>query len=293
MLLVVITVLLADRQHSASWWGCSALSMAAPPFAVAPWHTSRRDLLNNALFLALSAAHANAAEGDGEADAWEDPRWASLGLRGTAVPLRSVKDAAAADTIGDMGLYPDPLLRHTAAPVCRVEGSFGPEVERVAELLLAGMRSNAITALQFGVDARIIVLRGGSSPRNTPLVFVNPTILSRSAEDKMVPWREVCLVLPPPSLSPVGEGVDLLRDDVVEVAAQDVRGVPFRYALKGEPARAFQHELDHLNGILIVDHAELKDLPREIARLEAPYHDERQRRAFSRPVYQGNGPLYY
>ena len=204
--------------------------------------------------------------------------------------MRSVKDAAAADTIGDMGLYPDPLLRHTAAPVCRVEGSFGPEVERVAELLLAGMRSNAITALQFGVDARIIVLRGGSSPRNTPLVFVNPTILSRSAEDKMVPWREVCLVLPPPSLSPVGEGVDLLRDDVVEVAAQDVRGVPFRYALKGEPARAFQHELDHLNGILIVDHAALEELPASIRERERAQHDARQKRAFRRPIEPSRQP---
>lgn len=211
------------------------------------------------------------------------------------MPLRSVKTAAAANTVGEMALYPDPLLRRTATPVARVDGeTFGPEVEKLAELLAADMRSNAITALQYGIDARIIVLKGPASPRSTPLVFVNPTILARSAEEKMVPWREFCLVLPP-SLNLIDGrgGVALLRDEVVEVAAQDVKGVPFRYALRGEAARAFQHELDHLNGILIIDHAELTDLPREIAQLEATYHKDRQRRAFERGVYQGNGPLYY
>ena len=178
--------------------------------------------------------------------------------------------------------------QQAAAPVERVDGSFGPEVETVAELLLAGMTSNAVTALQYGVDARIIALRGPASPRSAPLVFVNPMVLSRSAEEKMVPWREACLVLPPA----LG-GVPLLRDEAVEVAAQDVRGVPFRYALRGEPARAFQHELDHLNGVLILDHANLGELPEDVARLEAPYHERRQQRAFERGVYQGNGPLYY
>lgn len=80
-------------------------------------------------------------------------------------------------------------------------------------MLVADMKSNAITALQYGVDARIIVLRGPASPRSTPIVFVNPSILSRSAEEKMLAWREICLVLPPPL------EIELLRDDVVEVAA--------------------------------------------------------------------------
>ena len=72
----------------------------------------------------------------------------------------------------------------------------------------------------------------------------------------MAGWREVCLVLPP------GLEVELLRDETLEVRAQDVRGVPFSTALSGEAARAFQHELDHLDGILIVDHAALDELPR-------------------------------
>ena len=88
--------------------------------------------------------------------------------------------------------------------------------------------------------------------------------------------------------------IDLLRDEVVEIAAQDITGRPIRKALRGEAARAFQHELDHLDGILIIDHAaSLSELPANIAKLEAPYHAARQRRAFARNTYQGNGPLYW
>ena len=219
---------------------------------------------------------------------WQDPRWESLGLKGTAVPLRTIEAAAKADTIGQMGLYPDPLLRRVGSPVLRSEttGAFDAAVGKVADMLIAEMKSNAITALQYGVDARIIVLRGPASPRSTPTVFVNPTILSRSAEERMVPWREICLVLPP------GLEVDLLRDEVVEVRAQDVTGVPFSITLRGEAARAFQHELDHLDGILIVDHAGLDELPSGVQALERPFHAERQRRAFERRVYQGE-QLYF
>ena len=242
--------------------------------------SNRRDLLKNALLASTALpwiASAEVAE-------WQDERWATLGLRGTSVPLRSIESAAQADSIGQMGLYPDPLLRRVGAPV----SDFGPAVAKVADLLVADMKSNAITALQYGVDARIIALKGAASPRplGAPIIFCNPTILSRSAEYAMRPWREICLVLPP------GLEIELLRDDVVEVRAQDVRGVPFSTALSGEAARAFQHELDHLDGILIVDHAALGELPAAIAKLEAPFHRERQRRAYARSVYDGNRPLY-
>ena len=239
----------------------------------------RRELLERALFaFAVAAPSATSAA----VVEWQDPRWGSLGLNGTREPLRSIEEAAEASDIGNIGLYPDPLLRRVAAPVT----DFSPSVEKVSELLVAGMKSNAITAAQYGVDARIIALKGPASPQLTPIVFVNPSILSRSAEERMVSWREICLVLPP------NLEVELLRDEVVEVAAQDVFGVPFRKTLRGEAARAFQHELDHLDGILIVDHAGIDELPAAIASLERPYHDARQRRAFARRVYQGE-TLYY
>ena len=56
--------------------------------------------------------------------------------------------------------------------------------------------------------------------------------------------------------------------------------------------RACQHELDHLDGILIVDHAGLEELPSGVQALERPFHAERQRRALQRRVYQGE-QLYF
>lgn len=248
--------------------------------------TKRRTVLAAAATVASAVAGGSVRPALASAAAagteWRDPRWDALGLRGTAVTLRTVEAAAQAVDIGQMGLYPDPLLRRIGSPVT----TFGPSVESVAQLLVAGMKSNAITALQYGIDARMIAVRGPASPTRGALVYVNPTILSRSAEEQMVSWREFCLVLPP------ALEVELLRDAVVEVAAQDVYGVPFRKTLRGEAARAFQHELDHLDGILILDHAGLDELPSDVASLERSHHDARQRRAFARRVYEGE-TLYY
>jgi len=267
---------------------CIPNSMVAPLLALEVALLRRREFLINSLAVTpvltvpLIAVPTTASAAD--ATELQDPRWTSLGLKGTSIHLLSVESAAQADTIGPTGLYPDPLLRRTASPVT----DFGPAVEKVVELLVTGMQSNATTALHYGIDARIILLNGAASPNPTPLAFINPVILSRSGEESMVPWREYCRVLPPD----LGM-VDLWRDEVVEVAAQDVRGVPIRKALRGEAARAFQHELDHLDGILIIDHARLDELPSAIAKLEAPYHAARQRRAFERNTYQGNAPLYW
>mmetsp|Transcript_6445 Transcript_6445/g.16002 ORF Transcript_6445/g.16002 Transcript_6445/m.16002 type:complete len:313 (-) Transcript_6445:330-1268(-) len=216
-------------------------------------------------------------------------------------PLLSVESAARLDTLkGRLRLYPDPALRTTAAPVRTSLGS--RELETVTGLLIEAMIGNATTALQYGIDARIVVLRGASSPSEDgePLVLVNPNVLARSSEDKMVPWRESCGVIPHPSEDNQNDSdntalveIDLLRDAVVEVAAQDVTGKPVRKALSGEAARAFQHELDHLNGILIVDHADLADLPASVAKRESQVHGDRQKKAFERTLYAGNGPLYW
>ena len=253
--------------------------------------------------------------------------------KGSAVepPLMSLETAAARIGAGDEEdvfanrlRYPHPGLRRTASPVT----GFGDDLEVLVDGLVRSMVTDATTPVQYGIDARIIVLRGAAAPpplnlsprpAGGPVVFVNPNILARSAEDTMVPWRERCLAVGTDAVWPEGEApsaatpgstvpsdsdsggnnnrlleVDLLRDEVVEVAAQDITGKPIRMALRGEASRAFQHELDHLNGILVIDHAaSLEDLPPVVAFLEEGKHAERQKRAFARTTYQGNGPLYY
>ena len=224
-----------------------------------------------------------------------DLRGDTMGSKATAAPLLSVESAALANTLGKMTLYPDPCLRIIASPVDK----FGAELEKIADLLVTGMKSDATAAVQYGIDARIVVLKGSASPDSSPIVFVNPNILSRSSEDKMLQWCEFCLVVDAVDIMSDKKNpttileIDLLRDEIVEVAAQDITGRPIRKALSGEAARAFQHELDHLDGILIIDHASLSELPASIAKLEAPYHAARQRRAFERNIFQGNTPLYW
>ena len=248
----------------------------------------RREFLSKT-FVTSSAAAVVAvppapALSDTSADVWhETPQ------EGTALSLRTAAVAAQSNTLGQMAVYPDPILRHVASPVT----DFGPSVDKVANLHIDGMKTNSTTALQYGIDARIMVLKGPASTLadGAPLILINPNVLARSGEDKMVPWAEHCGNFVPTDGVNALE-VDLLRDEVVEVAAQDVRGIPVRKSLRGEAARAFQHELDHLDGLLIVDHADLDELPKDIAELERPYHRVRQRRAFERRTYQGNEPLY-
>jgi len=248
------------------------------------------------------------------------------GSKESPPPLQSLHDAAEGLRSNDSGMifstrlnYPHPGLRQIASPV--TEWNKSDDLEVVVEALLATMETDATTAVQYGVDARIIILKGSASPlpQGQPITLVNPNILVRSSEDKMVAWREYCgvcndIVWPegeapsantPGSVVPVNTKnnnaqqpqsveVDLLRDAFVEIAAQDyVTGRPIRKVLQGEAARAFQHELDHLNGILVIDHAAFEDLPPVIAFLEEQDHAARQKRAYARTIYQGNGPLYY
>ena len=99
----------------------------------------------------------------------------------------------------------------------------------------------------------------------------------------MVPWREVCLTLPEI------DGIDLLRDEWVDVDYESIDGAPVSTRLTGERARAFQHELDHLDGVLIIDHADEASLPPAMARREHALHDARQRRALHAASSQRGG----
>lgn len=242
-----------------------------------PCCTRRRWLVNAALLHAAVPAPRSWAATELAAPPW--------------LTVRSVAAAAEASSLGPMALYPDPVLRRRAAEVSQ----YGPPLQRVGEMLIAGMRSRAITAMQYGVDARVIALRGRSAVSDerglaeaNGLLLVNPRVVGRSDEELMRPWREVCLVLPP------GLEVELLRDAKVVVEAEDATGATFTRTLRGEAARAFQHELDHLNGVLIIDHAALDELPAGVRALEQELHAERQRRAYERPVARsaaaGGGP---
>lgn len=111
------------------------------------------------------------------------------------------------------------------------------------------------------------------------LFLTNPRIIARSSEMEMKVWKEQCLVLPPSFTATV------LRDANVQVQYEDLNGETSNISLKGEMARALQHELDHDRGILIVDHVGLDELEAEsqiMKSIEKQGHDQRQLIAYDR-----------
>lgn len=186
------------------------------------------------------------------------PEWT-----GTHLPLRSVSTATADLTFAR---YPDPVLRMDAG---RVE-AFDADLATTARLLRNVRRREGavgLAATQCGINASIVVLGDD--------VFVNPVL--RPTDTALDVWRETCLVLPP------DVEVETLRWRSVDVHAFDLSGRPFQRSFSGEQARAFQHELDHAHGILILDHSSEVVHSRAfppLARLEGKFHNDRRRRAW-------------
>ncbi len=135
--------------------------------------------------------------------------------------------------------YGDPALRMRAAEV----ESFDEELSRVAERMISLMHDAegvGLAATQVGILRRLFVFSDDGEDR----VLVNPEVTSRGQETEID--EEGCL-----SLGPVRVSVD--RHTEITVEAKDVSGSPVTLELSGYPARVVQHEIDHLDGTLMLD----------------------------------------
>ena len=152
-------------------------------------------------------------------------------------------------------VYSDPVLREKALPVRKIT-----DVERkLAEDMLTTMYASPIgvglAAPQVGILKRLIVIDlDRDDPEGTPLVLFNPKI--HSLEGKTIE-EEGCLSFP-------GITADVKRAAKAVVTAQGPDGKPIRIEGEDLLARALQHEIDHLNGILFIDH--LSGLKRQLLR---------------------------
>ena len=150
--------------------------------------------------------------------------------------------------------YPDPVLKQKAERVT----SFDDELRRLASDMLETMYAApgvGLAAPQVGVSRRLIVL--DCSPKDTPhapLVAVNPEIVSGEGE---CCDEEGCLSVPE-------YYANVARKERVRVRFQELDGTPRELAAAGLWAVCFQHEIDHLDGILFVDH--LSPLKRSLFR---------------------------
>ncbi|HEY2216942.1 MAG TPA: peptide deformylase [Solirubrobacteraceae bacterium] len=135
----------------------------------------------------------------------------------------------------------DPVLRAKALPVERFDDSLAKEVERMGALMHDAL-GVGLAATQLGVLHRVLVYRAYLDDPLT--VLVNPVIEWRSEELETA--EEGCLSLP-------GVHVEVERAARVRVTAQDERGTQLEIEADGLPARVIQHEVDHLDGVLILD----------------------------------------
>jgi peptide deformylase len=135
----------------------------------------------------------------------------------------------------------DPVLRASALPVERFDDTLREEVERMGELMHDAL-GVGLAATQLGVLHRVLVYRAYSEDPLTALV--NPQLEWQSEELEVA--EEGCLSLP-------GVHVDVERPAQVRVRAQDPSGKSLEIEAEGLEARVIQHEIDHLNGVLILD----------------------------------------
>lgn len=137
---------------------------------------------------------------------------------------------------------PDPVLRQKARKVNKVDGS----IQKLIDDMIDTMHTNAgvgLAAPQVGVSLRVAVIE---LPGEEIIPLINPEIVKRQGERVV---QEACLSVP-------GYQGEIERSVTVKVKALDRQGKEFR--LKGEEllAQALEHEIDHLNGIVYVDHIE-------------------------------------
>jgi peptide deformylase len=150
---------------------------------------------------------------------------------------RARRDAA----LRQVRKFGDPVLRTTALPVERFDEALAAEVKRMGELMHDAL-GVGLAATQVGVLHRVLVYRAYAEDPLTALV--NPVIEWFSQETELA--EEGCLSLP-------GVHVDVERPVQVKVRAQDPTGAPLQVEAEGLEARVIQHEVDHLDGVLILD----------------------------------------
>jgi len=148
--------------------------------------------------------------------------------------------------IREIKKYPDPVLRAKTARVENIDQSIQRLIDDMVETMHAAP-GVGLAANQVGVSLQIAVIDLGDREENNPrqplIVLINPEIVSSQGS---VVAEEGCL-----SITDFSENVK--RAARVQVRAQDRTGKHFEIEAEGLMAKALQHEIDHLNGLLFID----------------------------------------
>lgn len=142
-------------------------------------------------------------------------------------------------------LFNDPVLRQKAKRVPNIDSSIQQLIDDMVETMRQA-NGVGLAAPQVGVPLRVVVLQ---MPGEEPIAIINPEIVKRAGEREVT---EGCLSLP-------GYAGEIKRSVSVTVKGRDRQGKTIRIKATGLMAQTLEHELDHLNGILYIDHIESQD----------------------------------
>lgn len=178
--------------------------------------------------------------------------------------------------------YPEPVLRAKCRPVTQVT----PEIRQLADNMLETMRDAhgvGLAAPQVAQDVQLAVIDCSHNPqcitflkingqpaemvKHMPVVFMNPQLQLGNAKET---GEEGCLSFP-------GLRGDIRRSESITVTFTNLNGETETWETDGLLARAFQHEIDHLNGVLFIDRlsaAAKVGLKRKLTRLMAEWEEE-------------------
>jgi peptide deformylase len=159
-------------------------------------------------------------------------------------------------------VYPDPRLKKVGTDVAVFDEKLEALARRMFELMREA-KGVGLAAPQVGESIRLFVMNATGKPEDD-IVYVNPVLTEGEGEEEA---EEGCLSLP-------GINVDVFRSKKMRIDARDLKGQKISQTATGYLARIWQHEFDHLNGVLLTDRmgpvAKLANR-RKLKELEAKY----------------------
>jgi peptide deformylase len=137
--------------------------------------------------------------------------------------------------------YPDPRLKKISQPITVFDQNLKDLVSQMFELM-RDAKGVGLAAPQVGQNLRLFIMNHDGDPAHDR-VFINPQLSDANgdADDE-----EGCLSLPKIN-------INVLRSETIRISAVDLEGEPFEQTETGYLARIWQHETDHLNGIMLTD----------------------------------------
>ena len=148
-------------------------------------------------------------------------------------------------TVRQLRALPDPALRQKAKRVSTIDSSIQQLIDDMVETMQQA-KGVGLAAPQVGVSLRVVVLQ---MSEEEAITIINPQIVKRSGEREV---SEACLSVP-------GYAGEIKRSVSVTVKGLDRQGKAIRLKATDLMAQALEHELDHLDGVLYIEHIESPD----------------------------------